>query len=287
MTQYLHTFRYGPLTSEGKQRWAFRFGLPALLKSARRGRPAASIKASCFSETHEDEKYFWTSEEAALECDLWKLHLARFYSVRNIQFSLGGYQQLADTFRAKTGQDVEAHILVMSDRSEELVKFLAQYESVLSQYVNLAEPEGWNPDVLLSDARRKVEDLRTVTGPLGDLGLAHRRKDWAVEYADHCALVRKVESYGLSRLEVEVNVKVWGLKKILDNKVIEYSSIPEDANKPATRKGHEYVELLENMAKDVTTLKAALKDCEATAKSFSTFKAILAARTEELKKSKP
>lgn len=287
MTQYIHTFRYGPQSSEGKQRWAFRFGLPALLKSVRRGRPSASIKASCFSKTHEDESYFWSSAEAALECDLWKLHLTRFFSVRNLQFSLGSYQQLADTFMAKTGHDVEAYILVMSERSVELVKFLSQYESVLSQYVNLAEPDGWNPDVLLSEARRKVENLHTVTGPLSDLGLAHRRKDWAVEYADHCALVRKVESYGLGRLEVEVNVKVWGLKKILDNKVIEYSSIPEDANKPATRKGHEYVELLENMAKNVTTLKAALAECEATAKSFSEFKAMLAARTEELKKSKP
>lgn len=275
---FLHVFRYGARSNS--QRWAFRFCLPPVIKSNRRGRPAASLRVSGFSRTDAEgeETSFWAAEQAALEADFWKLVLMRNFGLRNLEYSFSSYEYFAAAFRAKYNKEVEACVEDVSFYSEEFNSFLATNEEILFQHASLATPEGWNADLELFLARRRIQEIQA--GAPGDLVQAHLLEDWATKLKDHQDLVRDVNAYGLSRLEYEVNLPVMCLRKLLVASPIARIKKPEKAH-------HKLLGMLDASEQNIKALKEALGACEAAAVLFAEFKTMLTARSEDLKKSRP
>lgn len=270
----LHTFRYGKRTEDRRQRWGFRFGLPSLVKPTHRGRPASSVKAACFSVSG---SFFWSSHEAALECDFWKLVLARNYGIDH-EFSFGTYDNFALAFMAKHSVDVEARVSDFSSFSHELQEFLSEHEDVLFELSNCSESGSWNADVELYRARKQIHDIQG--GASGDLKKACELKEWATQFKDHQELLRDVKDYGLGRLEYEVNIQVVCLQKLL-------AAGPIAAERRIEGRHRKLAPLLDAVNENLKVLRETLQKCLTDSNTFQQFKAMLAARTEELKKSKP
>lgn len=276
---FTHIYRYGQSTLDGQQRWFFRFGIPHLVPASKPGRPASACQAHCPERSTDDHTstFFWSPEEAALECDVWKLTLMRLYGVNGLTFSHKSYDNFDSACRYKYEQPAEEWIKNTQKQSLELKRFLQTYSEILLQHQSCADSTAWDPIILLNGAHKELADIEA--GAPGDVNLAEARKIWAATWKDHCDLLNAVKDYGLSKIEYELRVKVDSLTKLW-NAVAHFK-------RPEGFVHRKFIVWMESIEADREKLKKLLEDYKASQKLFAGFKDELTKTTEELKKSRP
>lgn len=276
LERYPHVFRYGAPRSDGKQRWAFRFSIVDTnpIRDGVKGRPGAlaTVLHASYQDNTNQEHFYLSAEEAAVECDAWKFHLNRNYAMQKFTWSLGSYDRFAVAYAGKhKGASPQDY-----NPSRELTAFINANAEVWQRLACFAVSGAWNPESELHQARRAVNEGRNNPEVAEERQRRnHAILDWANRFKHHMALRHDVEAYGAGKLEAEAKMNVDMLEKLH-----RYTH-----NWPRPENPHwDFRTVLEGMAEDRKQVEKLLAAMKARKLAVETFLAKLSLDTEALKK---
>ena len=288
--KYRHVFSYGYPISDGSQRWAFSFSVPgpSSADARLRGRPSGLLRAKCVSRTVETSAvFFWSAEEAAVECDFWKQAISDRFGIE-IQPSFESTEDYENAFRKLHNcwphEDVRINI--------ELSNFIKALDEVITSSLSespelascLDPKKGLSGRRELFESRARKNQMESESGSepgkytSDDWAAIDARIQWAVKLSELQKIEEFLNGYKVTKFEAEANVNLGLVIKALNySKNFQH---PREAP-------HKLRPLLKRLGEDRAEFEKLHERCVETAKQLKGLFEYLSTVKAELAKGPP